>query len=88
MVLLLQVILGILFPPAILLMEFRVGDEASHHSSKENCDGKMKDDDNKSSKVPKNRCSLMNFVIKFSLSDQEFVSGRRLKHGRHIQERR
>uniref|UniRef100_A0A3Q3MZN4 Uncharacterized protein n=1 Tax=Mastacembelus armatus TaxID=205130 RepID=A0A3Q3MZN4_9TELE len=35
----LQVILGIIFPPAILLLDFRLGDEPSHHSSKENCEG-------------------------------------------------
>uniref|UniRef100_UPI0037E8BFB7 transient receptor potential cation channel subfamily M member 1-like n=1 Tax=Semicossyphus pulcher TaxID=241346 RepID=UPI0037E8BFB7 len=46
----LKVILGIVFPPAILLLEFRLGDEASFHSSKENDDGKTKEDDNKSSK--------------------------------------
>ncbi|XP_067445173.1 transient receptor potential cation channel subfamily M member 1-like isoform X1 [Thunnus thynnus] len=46
----LKVILGIIFPPAILLLEFRIGDESSFHSSKQNNDGKTKDDDNKSSK--------------------------------------
>ncbi|XP_044056536.1 transient receptor potential cation channel subfamily M member 1-like isoform X2 [Siniperca chuatsi] len=46
----LKVILGIIFPPAILLLEFRLGDEASYHSSKENDNSKTKDDDNKSSK--------------------------------------
>uniref|UniRef100_A0A669CJR9 Transient receptor potential cation channel, subfamily M, member 1a n=1 Tax=Oreochromis niloticus TaxID=8128 RepID=A0A669CJR9_ORENI len=30
----LKVILGIIFPPAILLLDFRLGDEAPHHSSK------------------------------------------------------
>ncbi|XP_075939281.1 transient receptor potential cation channel subfamily M member 1a [Anarhichas minor] len=45
----LQVILGIVFPPAILLLEFRLGDEASYHSSKENEESKTKDD-NRSSK--------------------------------------
>ncbi|TDH17505.1 hypothetical protein EPR50_G00009690 [Perca flavescens] len=47
----LKVILGIVFPPAILLMDFRLGDEASYHSSKQNEDSKTKDDDNKSSKI-------------------------------------
>uniref|UniRef100_A0A665TI19 Transient receptor potential cation channel subfamily M member 1 n=1 Tax=Echeneis naucrates TaxID=173247 RepID=A0A665TI19_ECHNA len=46
----LKVIFGIIFPPAILLLEFRLGDEASFHSSKENCDGKSTEEDNKSSK--------------------------------------
>uniref|UniRef100_A0A3Q3VXZ3 Uncharacterized protein n=1 Tax=Mola mola TaxID=94237 RepID=A0A3Q3VXZ3_MOLML len=42
----LKVILGIVFPPAILLLDFRLGDEASHHSAKENEDGRTKDEDN------------------------------------------
>ncbi|XP_074513194.1 transient receptor potential cation channel subfamily M member 1a [Sebastes fasciatus] len=46
----LKVIIGIIFPPAILLLEFRLGDEASYHSSKENDDDKTKDEDTKSSK--------------------------------------
>ncbi|KAK9542186.1 hypothetical protein VZT92_000069 [Zoarces viviparus] len=46
----LQVILGIVFPPAILLLEFRLGDEASYHSSKENEESKTKEDHNRSSK--------------------------------------
>ncbi|XP_051800564.1 transient receptor potential cation channel subfamily M member 1-like [Acanthochromis polyacanthus] len=41
----LKVILGIIFPPAILLLDFRLGDEASHHSSKDSEDVKAKDDD-------------------------------------------
>ncbi|XP_040925996.1 transient receptor potential cation channel subfamily M member 1-like isoform X2 [Betta splendens] len=41
----LKVILGIIFPPAILLLDFRLGDEASHHSSKEHDEGKTKEDD-------------------------------------------
>ncbi|XP_043958746.1 transient receptor potential cation channel subfamily M member 1-like isoform X2 [Gambusia affinis] len=45
----LKVILGIIFPPAILLLEFRLGDETSHHSWKENTTGKTKDE-NKSNK--------------------------------------
>uniref|UniRef100_A0A671VB47 Transient receptor potential cation channel, subfamily M, member 1a n=1 Tax=Sparus aurata TaxID=8175 RepID=A0A671VB47_SPAAU len=47
----LKVILGIIFPPAILLLEFRLGDEASYHSSRDNEDGKSKEDDNKSTSV-------------------------------------
>ncbi|KAK2854364.1 hypothetical protein Q5P01_007025 [Channa striata] len=45
----LKVILGIILPPAILLLDFRIRDEASHHSPKENNDSKTKDED-KSSK--------------------------------------
>lgn len=44
-------ILGIIFPPAILLLDFRLGDEASGHTNKENEDGGSKDEDSKSSKV-------------------------------------
>uniref|UniRef100_A0AAX7T8E0 Transient receptor potential cation channel, subfamily M, member 1a n=1 Tax=Astatotilapia calliptera TaxID=8154 RepID=A0AAX7T8E0_ASTCA len=40
----LKVILGIIFPPAIMLLDFRLGDEAPHHSSKGSNDGKTKDD--------------------------------------------
>lgn len=47
----LQVILGIVFPPGILLMDFRLGEEASFHSSKDSEGGRSKDEDNKSCKV-------------------------------------
>lgn len=56
-----QVILGIIFPPAILLMDFRIGDEASTKASEE---GKGKDDDNKSSKV----CSTTTFHCMYCIS--------------------
>ncbi|XP_062417941.1 transient receptor potential cation channel subfamily M member 1-like [Pungitius pungitius] len=46
----LKVILGIVFPPAILLLEFRLGDEGSFHSSKENKEVKTKEVDTKSKK--------------------------------------
>uniref|UniRef100_A0AAQ6IU29 Transient receptor potential cation channel, subfamily M, member 1a n=1 Tax=Anabas testudineus TaxID=64144 RepID=A0AAQ6IU29_ANATE len=46
----LKVILGIIFPPAILLLDFRLGEETSHHSSKENDEGKTKDNDKSSKK--------------------------------------
>lgn len=55
----LQVILGIIFPPAILLLEFRLRDEASYHSSKVNEDGKTKDEDNRSSKVPNRQSTFI-----------------------------
>ncbi|KAM9408338.1 transient receptor potential cation channel subfamily M member 1-like [Pholidichthys leucotaenia] len=45
----LKVILGIIFPPAILLLDFRLGDESSHHSSK-NSDSIKNKDDKKSTK--------------------------------------
>ncbi|KAM8893537.1 transient receptor potential cation channel subfamily M member 1-like [Spinachia spinachia] len=46
----LKVILGIVFPPAILLLEFRLGDEGSFHSSKENKEVKTKEADTKCNK--------------------------------------
>ncbi|XP_055365506.1 transient receptor potential cation channel subfamily M member 1 isoform X2 [Betta splendens] len=47
----LKVILGIIFPPLILLLDFRLGDDTSYHvPGKE--EGKEKDDDTKSSKEP------------------------------------
>ncbi|XP_067105522.1 transient receptor potential cation channel subfamily M member 1-like [Osmerus mordax] len=46
----LRVIFGIVFPPSILLLDFRLGDEATYHASSENEDAKEKDDDNKSSR--------------------------------------
>ncbi|KAG7473400.1 hypothetical protein MATL_G00095360 [Megalops atlanticus] len=45
----LKVILGIIFPPSILLLDFRIGDDMSYQASGDN-DEKDKDDDNKSSK--------------------------------------
>ncbi|XP_037835934.1 transient receptor potential cation channel subfamily M member 1-like isoform X2 [Kryptolebias marmoratus] len=41
----LKVIFGIILPPTILLLEFRLGDEAHHHSSKDNGNEKKKNDD-------------------------------------------
>ncbi|KAJ0028950.1 hypothetical protein NQD34_003947, partial [Periophthalmus magnuspinnatus] len=46
----LKVILGIIFPPLILLLDFRVGDDAYQASGTD--DGKDKDDDAKSGKEP------------------------------------
>ncbi|XP_073442999.1 transient receptor potential cation channel subfamily M member 1 isoform X2 [Dendrobates tinctorius] len=42
----LKVILGILFPPTILFLEFRSHDDLSFHTSKEYEEGKEKEDDN------------------------------------------
>ncbi|XP_028286263.1 transient receptor potential cation channel subfamily M member 1b [Parambassis ranga] len=47
-----KVILGIMFPLLILLMEFRLGDDASYHTSGGKEEGKEKEDDAKSSKGP------------------------------------
>uniref|UniRef100_A0A8B9JD41 Transient receptor potential cation channel, subfamily M, member 1a n=1 Tax=Astyanax mexicanus TaxID=7994 RepID=A0A8B9JD41_ASTMX len=44
------VILGIIFPPAILLLDFRIGDDMSYHTSKETKETKDKEDDTKSNK--------------------------------------
>ncbi|XP_030620993.1 transient receptor potential cation channel subfamily M member 1a [Chanos chanos] len=46
----LKVILGIIFPPAILFLDFRIGDDVSYHGSKEAEEVKEKEDDTKSSK--------------------------------------
>ncbi|XP_075327286.1 transient receptor potential cation channel subfamily M member 1b [Odontesthes bonariensis] len=46
----LKVILGIIFPPLILLLDFRIGDDASYQSPGGKEEGKDKDDDTKSSK--------------------------------------
>ncbi|CAL8243612.1 unnamed protein product [Lota lota] len=46
----LKVILGIVFPPSILLLDFRLGEEATYHSSKEKAEGKEREEDNKSNK--------------------------------------
>ncbi|XP_035379508.1 transient receptor potential cation channel subfamily M member 1-like [Electrophorus electricus] len=45
----LKVIIGIIFPPSILLLDFRLGDD-THQSSDDQENAKDKDDDNKSSK--------------------------------------
>lgn len=45
-----QVIAGIVFPPSILLLGFRVGDD-TYQGSDGNTGAKDKDDDNKSSRV-------------------------------------
>ncbi|XP_077907428.1 transient receptor potential cation channel subfamily M member 1 isoform X5 [Ictidomys tridecemlineatus] len=42
----LKVIMGILFPPTILFLEFRTYDDFSYQTSKENEDGKEKEDEN------------------------------------------
>ncbi|XP_051978776.1 transient receptor potential cation channel subfamily M member 1-like isoform X2 [Xyrauchen texanus] len=46
----LKVILSLIFPPLILLLDFRLGDDMSHQASVDNEDRKAKDDDNKSSR--------------------------------------
>ncbi|KAJ4923406.1 hypothetical protein JOQ06_000739 [Pogonophryne albipinna] len=51
----LEVILGLVFPPLILLMKFRLGEESSFHSSRENDEGKNKDDDKSSKDAASNK---------------------------------
>ncbi|KAM7003562.1 transient receptor potential cation channel subfamily M member 1b isoform 2-T2 [Tautogolabrus adspersus] len=46
----LKVIMGIICPPLILLLDFRIGDDASYNAAENKEDGKDKDDDTKSSK--------------------------------------
>ncbi|XP_069018078.1 transient receptor potential cation channel subfamily M member 1-like [Embiotoca jacksoni] len=46
----LKVILGIIFPPLILLLDFRLGDDATYHAPRGKEEGKDKDDDAKSGK--------------------------------------
>lgn len=41
-----QVIMGILLPPTILFLEFRTYDDFSYQTSKENEDGKEKEEEN------------------------------------------
>uniref|UniRef100_A0A8C7ZQY8 Transient receptor potential cation channel, subfamily M, member 1b n=1 Tax=Oryzias sinensis TaxID=183150 RepID=A0A8C7ZQY8_9TELE len=48
----LKVILGIIFPPMILLLDFRIGDDASYQTPGGKSEGKDKDEDTKSSKDP------------------------------------
>ncbi|KAM8761766.1 transient receptor potential cation channel subfamily M member 1-like [Acanthopagrus schlegelii] len=78
----LKVILGIIFPPAILLLEFRLGDEASYHSSRDE-DGKSKEDDNKSSK---DAVSNVDATSKKGDEEEEQKKHRRTPIGRKIYE--
>ncbi|XP_041852229.1 transient receptor potential cation channel subfamily M member 1 [Melanotaenia boesemani] len=48
----LKVILGIIFPPLILLLDFRIGDDTSYQAPGKKEERKDKDDDTKSSKDP------------------------------------
>uniref|UniRef100_A0A8D3D6K1 Transient receptor potential cation channel subfamily M member 1-like n=1 Tax=Scophthalmus maximus TaxID=52904 RepID=A0A8D3D6K1_SCOMX len=86
----LKVILGIVFPPAILLMDFRLGEEASCHSSKESNDSKSKDDDDKSSKVQKQtgrlRCQCSHCRREIVLLENQKKSRKRIPIGKMIYE--
>ncbi|KAI4794208.1 hypothetical protein KUCAC02_032206, partial [Chaenocephalus aceratus] len=61
----LEVILGLVFPPLILLMKFRLGEESSFHSSRENDERKNKDDD-KSSKDAASNLSYLVYLALFN----------------------
>uniref|UniRef100_A0A3Q2DQ28 Transient receptor potential cation channel, subfamily M, member 1b n=2 Tax=Cyprinodon variegatus TaxID=28743 RepID=A0A3Q2DQ28_CYPVA len=50
----LKVILGIILPPLILLLDFRIGEDTSYQRPGDKQEGKDKDDDTKSSKDPNN----------------------------------
>ncbi|KAM4592426.1 transient receptor potential cation channel subfamily M member 1-like [Odontesthes bonariensis] len=78
----LKVILGIVFPPTILLLEFRLGDEASHHSSKENDDGKTKDDD----KSNKDAISNVDTMSKKGDEEENYKMQQRIPIGKKIYE--
>ncbi|XP_069574557.1 transient receptor potential cation channel subfamily M member 1-like [Brachyistius frenatus] len=79
----LKVILGIIFPPAILLMDFRLGDEASHYSSKDDVDGKTKNDD-KSNKDAVSNVDAMS--KKGDEEENQTKHRRRIPMGRQIYE--
>ncbi|XP_029283252.1 transient receptor potential cation channel subfamily M member 1-like [Cottoperca gobio] len=78
----LEVILGIIFPPLILLMEFRLGDEASHHSFKDNDDSKTKEDD----KSSKDALSNVDTTSKKGDEEEDQKKHRRTPIGRKIYE--
>lgn len=61
-------ILGIIFPPLILLLDFRLGDDSSFHAPGGKVEGKEKEDDTKSSKVFH---SFMMFMCHFLPKDAE-----------------
>ncbi|XP_015248324.1 PREDICTED: transient receptor potential cation channel subfamily M member 1-like [Cyprinodon variegatus] len=78
----LKVILGIIFPPTILLLEFRLGDEAFHHSSRENMAGSTKDED----KFNKDAASNMDTVSKKGDEEENQKGHLRIPIGRKIYE--
>ena len=43
--------MGIIFPPLILLLDFRLGDDVAYHAPGEKQEGKEKEDETKSAKV-------------------------------------
>uniref|UniRef100_A0A8C1LV71 Transient receptor potential cation channel, subfamily M, member 1a n=1 Tax=Cyprinus carpio TaxID=7962 RepID=A0A8C1LV71_CYPCA len=60
----LKVILGIIFPPAILLLDFRTGDDLSYQNSKDKEHLKDKEDENKSG---------INYIFKYITMEILFI---------------
>nr|XP_049573520.1 transient receptor potential cation channel subfamily M member 1 isoform X3 [Syngnathus scovelli] len=83
----LKVILGIVFPPAILLLDFGLGDESSFHSCKESEGVASKDDDSKSGKMAA-AASTPDAAVskKGDEEDGRKKGGRRIPIGRKIYE--
>lgn len=55
--------MGILLPPTILFLEFRTYDDFSYQTSKENEDGKEKEDENTVSATPILSITLFSFSV-------------------------
>uniref|UniRef100_A0A674B8K8 Transient receptor potential cation channel, subfamily M, member 1a n=1 Tax=Salmo trutta TaxID=8032 RepID=A0A674B8K8_SALTR len=79
-----KVIFGIIFPPSILLMDFRLGEEVTYQAPAENEEAKDKDDDNKSSKV--NTDMNADAVSKKGDEEESTVKKRRVPIGEKIYE--
>uniref|UniRef100_A0A674AGT6 Transient receptor potential cation channel, subfamily M, member 1a n=1 Tax=Salmo trutta TaxID=8032 RepID=A0A674AGT6_SALTR len=78
------VIFGIIFPPSILLMDFRLGEEVTYQAPAENEEAKDKDDDNKSSKV--NTDMNADAVSRKGDEEESTVKKRRVPIGEKIYE--
>uniref|UniRef100_A0A8K9Y187 Transient receptor potential cation channel, subfamily M, member 1a n=1 Tax=Oncorhynchus mykiss TaxID=8022 RepID=A0A8K9Y187_ONCMY len=79
-----KVIFGIIFPPSILLMDFRLGEEVTCQAPAENEEAKDKDDDNKSSKV--NADMNADAVSRKGDEEESTVKKRRVPIGKKIYE--
>uniref|UniRef100_A0A8C7MP29 Transient receptor potential cation channel, subfamily M, member 1a n=1 Tax=Oncorhynchus kisutch TaxID=8019 RepID=A0A8C7MP29_ONCKI len=80
-----KVIFGIIFPPSILLMDFRLGEEVTCQAPAENEEeAKDKDDDNKSSKV--NADMNADGVSRKGDEEESAVKKRRVPIGKKIYE--
>lgn len=60
--------MGILLPPTILFLEFRTYDDLSYQTSKENEDGKEKEEEPEVSVTLKHRFALVFKLIEISLT--------------------